>query len=52
MGVVYGILSSLFVALNAIYTQRTLSAVGDNVIRLTMCVIFILIVSVLFCFGY
>ncbi|VDN59039.1 unnamed protein product [Dracunculus medinensis] len=36
MGVVYGILSSLFVALNAIYTQRTLSAVGDNVIRLTM----------------
>lgn len=37
-GVVYGVAASLCVALNAIYTQRTLPAVGDSVIRLTLYV--------------
>lgn len=36
LGVIYGVLASLFVALNAIYTQRTLPSVGDSVARLTM----------------
>uniref|UniRef100_F1L4R9 GDP-fucose transporter n=2 Tax=Ascaris suum TaxID=6253 RepID=F1L4R9_ASCSU len=36
LGVVYGVAASLCVALNAIYTQRTLPAVGDSVARLTM----------------
>ncbi|MFH4976575.1 hypothetical protein AB6A40_003284 [Gnathostoma spinigerum] len=36
IGVFFGVLSSLFVALNAIYTQRTLPVVGDDIIRLTM----------------
>uniref|UniRef100_A0A914R856 Uncharacterized protein n=1 Tax=Parascaris equorum TaxID=6256 RepID=A0A914R856_PAREQ len=36
VGVMYGVAASLCVALNAIYTQRTLPAVGDSVARLTM----------------
>ncbi|VDK50572.1 unnamed protein product [Anisakis simplex] len=36
IGVIFGVSASLFVALNAIYTQRTLPAVGDSVARLTM----------------
>lgn len=36
IGVVYGVLASLFVALNAIYTKKTLSRVGDSIWRLTM----------------
>uniref|UniRef100_A0A914XBS4 Sugar phosphate transporter domain-containing protein n=1 Tax=Plectus sambesii TaxID=2011161 RepID=A0A914XBS4_9BILA len=46
-GVVFGVLASLMVALNAIYTKRVLPAVGDNVGRLTLinninaCVLFI-----------
>ncbi|CAI4225471.1 unnamed protein product [Auanema sp. JU1783] len=36
IGVIYGVLASLFVALNAIYTQRSLGAVGDSIWRLTM----------------
>uniref|UniRef100_A0A7E4W2X7 TPT domain-containing protein n=1 Tax=Panagrellus redivivus TaxID=6233 RepID=A0A7E4W2X7_PANRE len=46
-GVIYGVLASLFVALNAIYTRRTLSTVGDSIWRLTMynnlnaCVLFL-----------
>ncbi|VDD96143.1 unnamed protein product [Enterobius vermicularis] len=36
VGVFYGVMASLFVALNAIFTQRTLPAVGDSVARLTM----------------
>ncbi|CAJ0587949.1 unnamed protein product, partial [Mesorhabditis spiculigera] len=35
-GVVYGVLASLCVALNAIYTSRSLSCVGDSIWRLTM----------------
>ncbi|CAD6185341.1 unnamed protein product [Caenorhabditis auriculariae] len=35
-GVVYGVLASLCVALNAIYTKRVLPSVGDNLWRLTM----------------
>lgn len=35
-GVVYGVAASLCVALNAIYTQRTLPYVGDSVARLTL----------------
>ncbi|CAD5218792.1 unnamed protein product [Bursaphelenchus okinawaensis] len=35
-GVVYGVLASLFVALNAIYTKKTLKNVGDSIWRLTM----------------
>ncbi|CAJ0932680.1 unnamed protein product, partial [Mesorhabditis belari] len=35
-GVVYGVLASLCVALNAIYTSRSLGAVGDSIWRLTM----------------
>ena len=44
---VYGVLASLSVALNAIYTKRTLPMVGDNIWRLTLinninaCVLFI-----------
>jgi len=36
IGVIYGVLASLFVALNAIYTKKTLSSVGDSIWRLTM----------------
>jgi len=36
IGVVYGVLASLCVALNAIYTKKTLPVVGDNIWRLTM----------------
>ncbi|KAE9416541.1 hypothetical protein Angca_008940 [Angiostrongylus cantonensis] len=36
IGVLYGILASLCVALNAIYTQSSLSIVGDSIWRLTM----------------
>ncbi|KAI6175522.1 TPT domain-containing protein [Aphelenchoides bicaudatus] len=36
IGVVYGVLASLFVALNAIYTKKTLACVGDSIWRLTM----------------
>jgi GDP-fucose transporter C1 len=35
-GIVYGVLASLCVALNAIYTRRTLSVVGDSIWRLTL----------------
>lgn len=31
VGVVYGVLASLFVALNAIYTKKTLPIVNDSV---------------------
>ncbi|TMS38603.1 hypothetical protein L596_005293 [Steinernema carpocapsae] len=46
-GVIYGVLASLFVALNAIFTQRSLPLVGDSVWRLTYynnvnaCVLFL-----------
>ncbi len=46
-GVFYGIMGSLFVALNAIYTKKSLSAVDNNIWKLTMynnfnaCIIFI-----------
>jgi GDP-fucose transporter C1 len=36
IGVIYGVLASLFVALNAIYTKKSLSSVGDSIWRLTM----------------
>lgn len=36
VGVVYGVLASLFVALNAIYTKKTLPIVNDSVWRMTM----------------
>lgn len=36
IGVLYGVSASLCVALNAIYTQRTLPAVGDSIARLTL----------------
>ncbi|KJH48566.1 hypothetical protein DICVIV_05310 [Dictyocaulus viviparus] len=36
IGVFYGVLASLCVALNAIYTQGSLSIVGDSIWRLTM----------------
>ncbi|WKY06923.1 hypothetical protein Q1695_006812 [Nippostrongylus brasiliensis] len=36
IGVIYGVLASLCVALNAIYTQRSLPIVGDSIWRLTM----------------
>jgi GDP-fucose transporter C1 len=36
IGTVYGVLASLLVALNAIYTSRVLPAVENNVWRLTM----------------
>jgi len=36
VGVIYGVLASLFVALNAIYTKKTLASVGDSIWRLTM----------------
>lgn len=49
LGVVYGVAASLCVALNAIYTQRTLPAVGDSVARLTMFVVFSISNSALFC---
>ncbi|PAA80151.1 hypothetical protein BOX15_Mlig026794g3, partial [Macrostomum lignano] len=35
-GVVYGLLASLFVALNAIYTKKVLPAVDNNVWKLTL----------------
>ncbi|VBB25306.1 unnamed protein product [Acanthocheilonema viteae] len=35
-GVIYGVAASMFVALNAIYTQRTLPSVGDSVAQLTL----------------
>jgi GDP-fucose transporter C1 len=35
-GIIYGVLASLCVALNAIYTRRTLSVVGDSIWRLTL----------------
>ena len=35
-GVIYGVVASLCVALNAIFTKRTLPSVGDNIWRLTM----------------
>ncbi|VDK82065.1 unnamed protein product [Litomosoides sigmodontis] len=35
-GVIYGILASMFVALNAIFTQRTLPSVGDSITQLTL----------------
>lgn len=35
-GVVYGVLASLCVALNAIYTKKTLPVMGDSIWRLTM----------------
>uniref|UniRef100_A0A1I7XXZ6 TPT domain-containing protein n=1 Tax=Steinernema glaseri TaxID=37863 RepID=A0A1I7XXZ6_9BILA len=34
-GVIFGVMASLFVALNAIFTQRSLPIVGDSVWRLT-----------------
>ncbi|CAI5452893.1 unnamed protein product [Caenorhabditis angaria] len=36
IGVIFGVLASLSVALNAIYTKRVLSSVGDCLWRLTM----------------
>ncbi|KAJ1368577.1 GDP-fucose transporter [Parelaphostrongylus tenuis] len=36
IGVLYGVLASLCVALNAIYTQSSLPVVGDSIWRLTM----------------
>ncbi|KAK6032640.1 hypothetical protein OSTOST_01161 [Ostertagia ostertagi] len=36
IGVIYGVLASLCVALNAIYTQSSLPIVGDSIWRLTM----------------
>jgi GDP-fucose transporter C1 len=35
-GVIFGILASLFVALNAIFTKKTLAVVGDSIWRLTL----------------
>lgn len=35
-GVIYGITASMFVALNAIFTQRTLPSVGDSITQLTL----------------
>uniref|UniRef100_A0A915DN12 Sugar phosphate transporter domain-containing protein n=1 Tax=Ditylenchus dipsaci TaxID=166011 RepID=A0A915DN12_9BILA len=35
-GVIYGVLASLCVALNAIYTKKTLPVMGDSIWRLTM----------------
>ncbi|KAI1715935.1 triose-phosphate transporter family domain-containing protein [Ditylenchus destructor] len=35
-GVIYGVLASLCVALNAIYTKKTLPIMGDSIWRLTM----------------
>ncbi|CAG9532539.1 unnamed protein product [Cercopithifilaria johnstoni] len=35
-GVIYGVAASMFVALNAIYTQRTLPSVGDSIAQLTL----------------
>ena len=36
LGVFYGIFASLFVALNAIYTKKSLNAVDDNIWKLTL----------------
>jgi solute carrier family 35 (GDP-fucose transporter), member C1 len=36
VGVIYGVLASLCVALNAIYTKKTLPMVGDSIWRMTM----------------
>jgi len=47
LGVIYGVLASLCVALNAIYTSRCLPLVGDSIWRLTLynnlnaCVLFL-----------
>ncbi|EJD75441.1 GDP-fucose transporter, variant [Loa loa] len=35
-GVIFGVAASMFVALNAIYTQRTLPSVGDSITQLTL----------------
>ncbi|OZC09868.1 hypothetical protein X798_02974, partial [Onchocerca flexuosa] len=35
-GVIYGVVASMFVALNAIYTQRTLPSVGDSIAQLIL----------------
>uniref|UniRef100_A0AAF5PH14 Sugar phosphate transporter domain-containing protein n=1 Tax=Wuchereria bancrofti TaxID=6293 RepID=A0AAF5PH14_WUCBA len=35
-GVIFGVAASMFVALNAIYTQRTLPSVGDSIAQLTL----------------
>ncbi|VDM38447.1 unnamed protein product [Toxocara canis] len=48
IGVIYGVAASLCVALNAIYTQRTLPAVGDSVARLTMFIVILLVYSLVF----
>ena len=46
-GVLYGLLASLFVALNAIYTKKSLNAVDNNIWKLTIynnfnaCIIFL-----------
>uniref|UniRef100_A0A0R3RMR6 TPT domain-containing protein n=1 Tax=Elaeophora elaphi TaxID=1147741 RepID=A0A0R3RMR6_9BILA len=36
IGVIYGVAASIFVSLNAIYTQRTLPSVGDSIAQLTL----------------
>ncbi|KAF7639735.1 TPT domain-containing protein [Meloidogyne graminicola] len=36
IGVIFGVLASLFVALNAIYTKKVLPLVGDSIWRMTM----------------
>ena len=36
VGVIYGVLASLCVALNAIYTKKTLPIVGDSIWLMTM----------------
>uniref|UniRef100_A0AC34QSC2 Sugar phosphate transporter domain-containing protein n=1 Tax=Panagrolaimus sp. JU765 TaxID=591449 RepID=A0AC34QSC2_9BILA len=47
VGVVYGVLASLFVALNAIYTRSTLVVVGESIWRLSFynnvnaCILFV-----------
>lgn len=47
MGIIFGILSSFFVALNAIYTKKTLPLIKDSVWALTFynninaCILFI-----------
>ncbi|MCP9266095.1 GDP-fucose transporter 1 [Dirofilaria immitis] len=63
-GVIYGVAASMFVALNAIYTQRTLRSVGDSIAHLTLynninaLVLFLPVmlftgdISEVFCFRY
>lgn len=47
MGVIFGVLASLCVALNAIYTKKTLPLVDDSIWRLTLynnvnaCILFV-----------